>query len=85
MHLRDPPPSAPVAHEVQHHREGRRQLAVQREPVESGRRAERLEPGRHISRGVGVDRAGAARMNALTVHATDSLEGHHAQANRRDL
>lgn len=69
MDLGDPSQPAPAAREMDHHRQGRRQLAVQRRPVESRGRAERLEPRRDVRGRIGVDGPASARVFRLAVHA----------------
>lgn len=55
MDLGDPSPPGAVPYEMQDHRQGCRQLAVQRGPVEAGGRTQGLQAGRYIARGVRVD------------------------------
>lgn len=68
MHLGDPPLSRAVPHEMHDHRERGRQLAVQGDPVKTGRGTQRLQSGGDMLGGVRVDRAAPSRMPGLTVH-----------------
>lgn len=69
MRLGDLSQPGPVPYEMDHYRQRRRQLTVQRDPVESGRRAEGLQTGRDMLGGIRVDRAATARVNRLTIQA----------------
>lgn len=68
MNLGDPPPTGPVPYEMDHHRQRRGQLAVKRCPVQTRSGPQRLEPGRYMFGGIGVNSSGATRVTFLTIH-----------------
>ena len=55
----EPTPTGAIPRDVQQHLDGRGELTVQRRPVETAERAQRLQPGGNFGGAVGVHRARA--------------------------
>ena len=63
--LADPPPPLGVAGDVDRRVQRGGDLGVDREPRQPGQRGQRLEPGRDVGGGVGVDGAAAALVTGV--------------------
>ncbi|KQZ10469.1 hypothetical protein ASD51_09520 [Streptomyces sp. Root55] len=68
MYFSEPALPSPVAYEMHDHGQRSRQLAVQRDPIETRRRSQCLEASRNMLGRVGMHRSATTRVTGLSVH-----------------